>query len=768
MKLEIKNISANSVKEYIIKHYYLVLLLIVVVSAFYVRAIPARFNELPGLDEFYFYRISDYALKNNLQLPVIDTFRYHPFGIETQKVEFAATAYIPVYMYLFFTTIGIKMHYFTFVLLYPPIMGALAALAMFLLGKELYDYKAGLLSALFLATIPAFINRTSAGIIEKEAAIAPLMIFTLFFFMKAFKTNNWKYGIISGLFLALTSMSSAIAQYFLGIISIFALGLLVLNKNHENLMNSYFPTFIVALFLPPLITPHNISILNFSLAPVAFSILVFALVGVRYSIDRFNLIKKEYLPYIAPAFVLFGAVGFLLSTIFLEETAGALNNAVVLLTLKQIDPIGFTVAENQPGNWNSVIESASATLFASSQQTSFLGPLSPLIPYLSIWLFMLLGLFLMLYKIGRRREFVLILPVIWAVSSIWSVFYQIRLLFIFGPVAALIGGYFLAWFINKSVSFKNHKSDRIKALAKYAPFYLGVFVGLIATVNFAAAYSYTNGIGPSICFANPQYLINGQKCLELDANGNVAKYAEGQPWYQAMSFLEKQTPENSNIISWWDFGYWFQTRGKRPSVSDGGYGPRKEIADWFTADVSKWDEFEPWLKGKYGVDYILMDYTLPGKYGAITAIESGGTNIQSIAQFQQTNQFPEANRTILEFTSGPFAIWIPFRENNIAGTPVLLQSQGGRYAQIGYINDICTSSGITKVGNEPQNVGGCVAVTNFGIFYLNKDIENTIFARLMFMDGAGLPIEKVFDNALIKIYEVKYEELASTPTNTNG
>ena len=93
MKFEIKTSTIKSIKDYAIKHYYLILLLIIIVSAFSVRAIPARFNELPGLDEFYFYRISDYALKNNLQLPALDTMRYHPFGIETQKVEFAATAY---------------------------------------------------------------------------------------------------------------------------------------------------------------------------------------------------------------------------------------------------------------------------------------------------------------------------------------------------------------------------------------------------------------------------------------------------------------------------------------------------------------------------------------------------------------------------------------------------------------------------------------------------------------------------------------------------
>ena len=35
-------------------------------------------------------------------------------------------------------------------------------------------------------------------------------------------------------------------------------------------------------------------------------------------------------------------------------------------------------------------------------------------------------------------------------------------------------------------------------------------------------------------------------------------------------------------------------------------------------------------------------------------------------------------------------------------------------------------------------------------------MKNTIFTSLMFMDGWDLPVKKVFDNGLIKIYEVMY------------
>jgi len=64
------------------------------------------------------------------------------------------------------------------------------------------------------------------------------------------------------------------------------------------------------------------------------------------------------------------------------------------------------------------------------------------------------------------------------------------------------------------------------------------------------------------------------------------------------------------------------------------------------------------------------------------------------------------------------------------------------------------------VANESQAMPGCIAINTYlgqdGLFYVPPEIENTIFNDLMFMQGYGLPVEKVFDNGLIQIYKVNY------------
>ena len=274
---------------------------------------------------------------------------------------------------------------------------------------------------------------------------------------------------------------------------------------------------------------------------------------------------------------------------------------------------------------------------------------------------------------------------------------------------------------------KSHVSWKQKI--NYVTLPVAVFLVLVVVINSSSAFVYGNSMGPSF-----------------------NKY-----WEQAMDFLAEETPENSNILSWWDFGYWFQTRGERPSLTDGGFGKRYDVAIWYIADSKNWTDFEPWLKDTYGIDYILMDYSLPGKYGAISKIGTQAENIVGIMQFNPSQILSQGDVTIQEFKAGAYTLWIPQTSSGeLASPPMLLISQNGQYQSKAYINELCTDSGIVRVGDEPQSIGGCVAITGFGVFYVPEEAENTIFSSLMFMEGYDLPVEKVFDNQAIQIFKVEY------------
>jgi dolichyl-diphosphooligosaccharide--protein glycosyltransferase len=768
-------------KDVLKKYAPIILLLGIFVTALWLRSFPARWGELQALDPFFFYRLGTEAMNNGWELG-IDEMRYHPTGVDTATFHYLLPIYLPAFIYTALTLIGINMHYLHFAIMWPAVLGALAVIPMYLLGKELFhSRKAGLFAAFFLATVPAFLTRTSAGFFEKEPIAGVFIISSVYFFVRAFKKGSWISGILAGVSLAITSLAWGGVQYIYTLyggflLFIFAANALVvvldyvfsgfgeLLKTLEkfmdiNMIKAYVPLILIGVMVQqPLSRKIPLDSIAIILSLVAMGVLL-----VKYGAGRFSLVKKDYLPYVVPAVLVLLVVGTLVGAMFNDTLATRVASFTGYLTFSK-SIVGSTVAENAPGNWDN-IASTTGTGFA----TAVVPQLGSLASYLSVWVFMFLGLGLLVYRFFKTRDWFMIFPFIWLASGIFSVFYYVRLIFLVGPAAALVAGFFAAWIVDRGLKFNAVEKIRnmatIRGRANIIHILAVVFVALVVTVNFSSAYAYSLNLGPSICFPrfNSDNPFDVQPCITIDENGEEI-LSPNQPWYEAFDFLANQTEEGSSVLSWWDFGYWFQARGERPSIADGGnlgsvYGATdREIARWFTDSTDNWDNHTEWLRDDRDVDYILMDYTLPGKYGAISKIASDGEIITGFLQFNQKGVEPRGNESVYIFSNGPYEIWLPLTpEGNLAGTPMFLVLQNGQYYQKSYINDVCTQSGIVRAGEETPAIPGCVSISDLGIYYVPPEAEYGIFNNLMLMEGAGLPVEKVFDNQLVMIYKINYE-----------
>ncbi|MBU0530836.1 MAG: glycosyltransferase family 39 protein [Nanoarchaeota archaeon] len=763
------------------KNWYLILLLFIVIMAFTIRAAPARYNELQALDPFYLYRISDYVLTHNFQLPEVDTLRNHPYG-DTQ-FDLLVMHYLPPLMYVALNPI-MQISFFNFALLYPAIMGALSVLVMFFLAKEIFgDTKAGLFAAFFLATVQAFITRTSAGFFEKEPTSSVFMFLSVFLFVKSFKSKDWRYGILSGIMLGLMTLSWGGSQYIYILFAVFILIMSVINYDTKAILYSYAPTALFGIFMPLFIQPRIVSLLS---TTTILALGVLGIIVLRYLVEKFKIVKHDQAKFATPAILIIGIVVFLIGTMFIDLFYSILQGIISIATLQPTTTT--TVAESIGGSWDVVVSQTSLGAALGG-----LGPLASLSPIFSLWTFSILGLIVVIYKIYRTKNVVLIMPIIWLLLAIFGVFFAIRLIYFMGPTVALLAGFLLAWLINKSGDIKIINDVKktwqiflivaailaaISVVYIFSSITAAVIVGITAITLFI--FTYIKNISEKDSIFTRIYLaITRQKekavtivtipviiivIFSLSFNAiNGYTYSQflgpsiNQYWYEAMDYMRVETPQNSSLLSWWDFGYWFQTRGERSTIADGGgvgNTSRFDIAIWFTADSQNWTDFEPWLIDKLDVDYILMDYTLPGKYGAITKIASHETTVVGIMQVQQTGTIPQGNSTVYEFRTGPYVIWLPIEGGAVSSSPMFLIAQGEQYSSQSYINDICTVQGIVHVGDNEPAIGGCVAITNAGVYYVPEEAKRTIFTNLMFMDAYGLPVEKVFDNTLIKIYKV--------------
>ncbi len=717
--------------KFVLKHWWLWILIAITVFSFWTRMLPAKYGELQALDPFYAYRITEYMVSHNLEIPEFDPMRYWPDGLGINKYGPLMYFYIPSIIYLVFQSVGISMSFLSFAIMYPALMGAVSVFFIFWIGKEAFgDEKAGLFAALFLATVPAYIARTSAGFYDKEATGGAFLLVAVFFFLRSYNKKSWKLSVISAFFVFLSMGSWGGSQIIIFIISLFIIIKLILNQYTEKMIKAP----ILPLLSAVITQRYFLGVSGISFEQI-LAIVTISFVLLRFAVERYKLVKEDNLPYFMPVVFILIIFSVIVGSMFSDYLFWLVENVIGLITVPEQGFIGTTVAEQMRGSWDEV---TARTNISTSRSVIDFGQLEPLF---SIWFLFIMGSIMIVYsiyskKLCSKKQLLILFPLIWLLISIQTVFYMVRLVFFLGPPAALVAGYFISEMINRFSGLEYIKKK--KGLKKLNPLSLLLIavISLVVISNLAAGYVFCNSLGPSF----------------------------NQYWADAMDYLKNETPVNSSVLSWWDFGYWFQTRGERPSTADGGNNNGtvdEQIADWFVSDSTNWTDYRWWYKGK-DVSYILMDYTLPGKYGAISKIASEGKTITGMLQFQQTGIFPQQNRTIVEYRAGQYTIWIPISSNgNIAGNPIFMISQGDQYVGRNYIKDLCTTNGIVRL-EAPEgadSIQGCVSIVPYGLFYIPPEAEFTIFTNLMFMDGYGIPdVKKVFDNQLIKIYELEINE----------
>jgi hypothetical protein len=95
-------------------------------------------------------------------------------------------------------------------------------------------------------------------------------------------------------------------------------------------------------------------------------------------------------------------------------------------------------------------------------------------------------------------------------------------------------------------------------------------------------------------------------------------------WQQSMEWVRDNTPENSVFVHWWDYGYWIQYLGKRPTLADGGHFQgsfRDHLIGRYLLTTPNPETAMSFMKTN-DVNYLLIDPTDLGKYGAYSRIGS--------------------------------------------------------------------------------------------------------------------------------------------------
>ncbi|MFB6174427.1 MAG: STT3 domain-containing protein [Candidatus Nanohalobium sp.] len=311
--------------------------------------------------------------------------------------------------------------------------------------------------------------------------------------------------------------------------------------------------------------------------------------------------------------------------------------------------------------------------------------------------------------------------------------------------------------------------------------------------SFVAGYGFTNAFRkframdlPDIEMDNPESLEDIRKGLMVVAAAvilvttifsgyAVAQQLGGSPsraWSPSLDYMENQTPKGSVILSWWDYGYWFQSIGRRGAVADGGnFGyysgsdPKINypLADFLTSsNASNWK----WFLQKHSVDYIVLDRSMIGKYSAVSQISRGSntnfTTMQTFKTGRPINSYLNSKDKILKFKSGGTEIFAPVKVTGARSntTKLSIDIDGPVTLRAGAttrkINCLLTDHGKVKLGNKTRrNIPYCIAErpapgfelsartgSRAGIVLVPKKIADSTLVRLYLMDGYGIDFVK--------------------------
>ncbi|MCK4555330.1 MAG: hypothetical protein KAT83_01875, partial [Candidatus Aenigmarchaeota archaeon] len=396
-----------------------------------------------------------------------------------------------------------------------------------------------------------------------------------------------------------------------------------------------------------------------------------------------------------------------------------------------------------------------------------------------VWALGFLGLFIFLYKIYEKRD-----TEFWLASTASGLVMYSFWAFLKATEAAAKATYqplFVASFVAAIllVSRKNYLASLLYSLLFVAMLGAMSYIRMIFLVGPFMALAAAYGLSNIISYASKAKIFRAQKDSSINiysaagaliiglflfvnfSAGNVMAKNMGSHfnanWAEAMNFMKTESAPDSVILSWWDYGYWFQLMGERATNLDGGNTIANRnipTAQYFTGMMNETEQ--KFFLEKMGTTHILIDASMIGKYSAMSKIANYGNKIDAYLQFGQAGSEMQGNTTIVAFSANPYFLLVPINEyGNLAGQ-IVMSVPGGE----AYISSVCTENGIFPL-NPPENkeiIDGCIFLGQGYALFASKEVAESAFTKLFFMNGNDIPYaDKVFDNGEVMIYEINAE-----------
>jgi len=594
-----------------LNHFVIIAVLVLAFStSFLIRTQPAEYgNELNEFDPFFNFRATEYIVEKGF----FEYFEWHddkswyPLGRDvsaTSQVLLHATTAVTYEIF------GGNLPLYDFTILFPAVIGSLTVVVIFLLVRLFAGTTAGIFASLLFAISLPILLRGGLGWFKSE----PLGIFYgllgLYLFLSGIKSENKKIAalkiISGGVIIGLSITSWGGSQFFIIPIGLFILALPFVRKDHKFLVWSI-PLFVVTFF---------ITLLMFERPGKDF---LFGLGGFSLIVPSIFLLACTFIQKISQdKNKLRNGLILLFSIILIGSSLLILNiesNFLPLPTFRYLNAINPFLSTVSP-LVDSVAEHATTNL-----ELSFF--------FHSVWLiFSGIGIWLLLSKKipqtkifnhNDMRIFVLILGISGVYVS--SVFIRLE---VFASISLIILSSICLSILTKAI-FKIEFSGKKNYLFKISYVIIISFLFILPLV-IPFNYNWVSAID------EPPLILTG-----------ASAYPPSNDWLESLEWIKMNTPENTKIASWWDYGYWITTLSERTTFIDnatlGTWQIQKMANIFFNNPNASWNSLEEW-----GADYVVIYLTgrlIPGDYlGEPVYVLGGGGDESKLLWMLRISQNP--------------------------------------------------------------------------------------------------------------------------------
>ena len=525
--------------DFKINHLLIVGILVLAFSiSFLIRYQPANFGfELNEFDPFFNFRATQFLVENGFSeyFQWHDTMSWYPEG---RNVSGSSQVMLHMTAAGSYQIFGGGSSLYEFTVLFPAIIGSLTVIIVFGLVRVLSGTTAGLFAALFFSVSLPVILRGTLGWFKSEPLGLFYGLLGLYFFLSGIKSENKKIAIAKvisgGVFLGFGLASWGGIQFFVIPIGIFILALPFLRKDFGFLIQTVSIFVISFLFTVVMFERPGI---GFVLGIGGFSLIVPTLFLIICTfIQKISKPKnqtKNGLFLLLTVIV----VGSILITINAE------SNSLPLPSFRYLNAINPFLTTTDP-LVDSVAEHATTTL-----QHSFL-------MHSILIIFGGLGIWIIFDKIKSK-----------------SMTYLPNDMMVFVLSLALVGVYVSSAFVRlelfASISIIFLSSVGLAILTKEIIHYKKPFNSIqskIIKISFSGAIV--------ILFVLPLTVpVSGNWISSLDVpptilNGGTGYAVSTNDWKETLEWIKLNTPHDSVVASWWDYGYWITTMSERATLAD--------------------------------------------------------------------------------------------------------------------------------------------------------------------------------------------------------